>query len=148
MATPAFWSCSAREAGSSRERSRSSAVDIANEIAVNDMPADDRKRVYRKELLLASAMVAAGLVISGLSLAELAATKPPQMAQVTPPLQSSPPDAQKKDEPAEPKPGGDRPTTPAPEPARPDADAKKSGAPTALPPAPAEKTAPPIKERQ
>jgi hypothetical protein len=115
--------------------------------AVNDMPADDKKRVYRKELLLASALVVTGLVISGLSLIQLSANKPPQMAQVTPPLQSSP-DAQKKDEPAEPKPGGDRPTTPAPEPARPDAEAKKSGAPAALPPAPAEKTAPPIKERQ
>jgi hypothetical protein len=148
MAMAACWSCNRHAAGSNRERSRLLAVDIANKFAVNDMPADDRKRVYRKELLLASALVVTGLVISGLSLIQLSANKPPQMAQVTPPLQSAPPDAQKKDEPAEPKPGGDRPTTPAPEPARPDADAKKSGAPTALPPAPAEKTAPPIKERQ
>ena len=111
------------------------------------MPADDRERAYRKELLLAFALVVTGLVISALSLIQLSANKPPQMAQVTPPLQSSPPDAQKKDEPAEPKPGGDRPTTPAPEPARPDAEAVKAGATPALPPAPAEKTAPPIKDR-
>ena len=42
---------------------------------------------------------------------------------------------------------GERPTTPAPEPAHPDAQAQKDGATPALPPAPAEKTAPPIKER-
>jgi uncharacterized iron-regulated membrane protein len=111
------------------------------------MPADDRKSAYRMELLFASALVATGLVISGVSLTQLMTAKPPQLAQGTPPLQSSPPDAQKKDAPAESKPGGDRPTTPAPEPARPDADAQKAGAQPALPPAPAEKTAPPIKER-
>ena len=51
------------------------------------------------------------------------------------------------DGPAEAKPGGTRPTTPAPEPAQPDADAQKAGAQPALPPAPAEKVAPPIKEK-
>jgi len=63
-------------------------------------------------------------------------------------LQSSPdaPAAQDK-APAESMPGGERPTTPAPEPARPDAEAQKAGATPALPPAPAEKTAAPIKER-
>ena len=111
------------------------------------MPADDRKSAYRKELLLASALVATGLVISGVALTQLMAAKPPQLAQATQPLQSSPPDAQKRDVPAESKLGGDRPTTPAPEPARPDAGAQKAGAQPALPPAPAEKTAPPIKER-
>lgn len=49
--------------------------------------------------------------------------------------------------PAESKPGGTRPTTPAPEPARPDPEARKQGAPAALPPAPAEKTAPPIERK-
>ena len=44
-------------------------------------------------------------------------------------------------------PGGERPTTPAPQPARPDAQAQQEGVQPALPPAPAEKTAPPIKER-
>jgi hypothetical protein len=111
---------------------------------VNMMP-DDRKSAYRNQLLVASAMVAVGLIVSGLSMAELKATNP-QTAQATQPLQPSPPATDDK-APAESKPGGDRPTTPAPEPARPDADAQKAGAPTALPPAPAEKTAAPIKEK-
>jgi hypothetical protein len=34
-----------------------------------------------------------------------------------------------------------------PQPAQPDADAQKAGATPVLPPAPAEKTAPPIKEK-
>jgi hypothetical protein len=51
------------------------------------------------------------------------------------------------DKPAEPKPGGTRPTTPAPEPANPGPEAEKQGAKQALPPAPAEKIAPPIKEK-
>jgi hypothetical protein len=98
-------------------------------------------------MLLASAMVAAGLAISGLSLAQLA-TRNPQMAQATQPLQSSPAAPAGQDKPAaESKPGGERPTTPAPEPARPDAGAQRAGATPALPPAPAEKTAAPIKER-
>jgi hypothetical protein len=46
--------------------------------------------------------------------------------------------------PAESKPGGTRPTTPAPEPARPEESTPRRDAPDALPPAPAEKTAPPI----
>ncbi len=45
------------------------------------------------------------------------------------------------------KPGGTRPTTPAPEPARPDPQAESGGEKAALPPAPAEKVGPPIKER-
>lgn len=109
------------------------------------MMPDDRKSAYRNQLLVASAMVAVGLIVSGLSMAELKATNP-QTAQATQPLQPSPPATDDK-APAESKPGGDRPTTPAPEPARPDADAQKAGAPTALPPAPAEKTAAPIKEK-
>jgi hypothetical protein len=115
-------------------------------MAVNDMSPDDRKRTYRKDLLLASAMVAAGLAIFGLSMARLAAHNP-QIAQATQPLQSSPTPAPQDGQPAESKPGGERPTTPAPEPARPDAEAQKTGATPALPPAPAEKTAAPIKER-
>jgi hypothetical protein len=99
------------------------------------------------DMLLASAMVAAGLALCGLSLVQLKASNP-QVAQATQPLQSSPaaPDAQNK-APAESKPGGERPTTPAPEPARPDTQAQKAGATPALPPAPAEKTAAPLKER-
>jgi hypothetical protein len=67
------------------------------------------------------------------------------VAQSTQPLQSSPPSDQ--DKPAESKPGGTRPTTPAPEPARPDPQAQQQGAKAALPPAPAEKIAPPIKDQ-
>jgi hypothetical protein len=114
------------------------------------MSPDDRKHAYRKDLLIAFAMVAAGLAMFGLSVAQLTAHNPAaqdrQVAQATQPLQSSPPATGDK-APAEAKPGGERPTTPAPEPARPEADAQKAGAPTALPPAPAEKTAAPIKER-
>ena len=96
-------------------------------------------------MLLAGAMVAAGLALSGLSLVQLRASHP-QVAQATQPLQPSPPSEQDK-APAESKPGGERPTTPAPEPARPDAEAQKAGARPALPPAPAEMTAAPIKDR-
>jgi hypothetical protein len=114
------------------------------------MSPDDRKRAYRKDLLLAAIMVAAGLAVSGLSLAQIKATSVhPQMAQATQPLQSSPtptPTPQ-ANPPSEAKPGGERPTTPAPEPARPDADAQKTGATPVLPPAPAEKSAAPIKDR-
>jgi hypothetical protein len=107
------------------------------------MSRHDSQRAYRRDLLLASAMVAVGLAVFGLSVVQLKAPNP-QMAQATQPLQSTPTPAPQGTAPAESKPGGDRPTTPAPEPARPDADARKPGA---LPPAPAEKTAPPIKDR-
>jgi len=111
---------------------------------------DDRNK-YRKELLFASTIVATGLVMSGLSLTALNSRNPQQMAQTmaqaTQPLQSSPATPGENTAPAESKPGGERPTTPAPQPARPDAQAQKEGAPAMLPPAPAEKTAAPIKEK-
>jgi hypothetical protein len=84
--------------------------------------------------------------MSGVALIELSARDPQQMVQATPPLQSSPPGDQ-NNKPAESKPGGDRPTTPAPEPARPDTQAQKEGAQPVLPPAPAEKVAPPIRDK-
>jgi hypothetical protein len=108
---------------------------------------DNRKRTLRRELLLASAMLVAGLAMSGFSLASIAAGHPRQLAQATPPLQGTPAPADSNNAPAASKPGGERPTTPAPEPARPDAKAQAEGAKPALPPAPAEKTAPPIKEK-
>jgi hypothetical protein len=112
--------------------------------AVNKMlPDDNRKRAYRKDLLLASAMVAVGLVVFGASVVQLNARNP-QMAQATQPLQASPPSAS-DNAPAESKPGGERPTTPAPEPARP--NPQTQGTAPALPPAPAEKTAPPIQQK-
>jgi len=112
------------------------------------MSAREQKPVGKSDWLIATALIAAGTAISALSLAEIRAEKPAQFAQATQPTPtpSSPPEAQ-KDKPAESTPGGTRPTTPAPEPARPDPDAQKAGAQPALPPAPAEKTAPPIKEK-
>src|SRR5579871_6105692 len=102
---------------------------------------DNSKRTLRRELTLASTMLVAGLALSGFSLAEIAASHPQQLAQATPPLQGTP-STTDTSKPAEAKPGGERPTTPAPEPARPDAKAQAEGAQPALPPAPAEKTAP------
>jgi hypothetical protein len=89
---------------------------------------DDKKRAYRKDLLLASAMVVAGLATSGFALARIAVDHRQEMAQATQPLQGSP--------------------APTDEPARPDAQAQQEGAKPALPPAPAEKTAPPISEKK
>jgi hypothetical protein len=110
------------------------------------MLSDNRKRAFRKDMLLASAMVAVGLAVSGISLAELA-TRGPQMAQATPPLQSTPGAENKPSAPAEPVTTGQRPTEIPPQPASPNADAQKAGATPALPPAPAEKIAAPIKEK-
>jgi hypothetical protein len=139
MATPDCWNFS-------REQCVPGAVDIANRFAVNEMPTDDKKRALRKDLLLASAMVAAGLTVFGLSVARLAAHDP-QMAQATPPLQSTPGAETKPSTPPEPVTTGTRPSEVAPQPARPDPDAQKAGAAPALPPAPAEKTAAPIREK-
>ncbi len=109
------------------------------------MALNDKTRAFRRDMLIASAMIAVGFGISVFSVAELKAG-PPQMAQATQPLQASPP-APQDNAPAEAKPGGARPTTPAPEPAQPDAQAQKEGAKPALPPAPAEKMAPPIQQK-
>ena len=109
------------------------------------MTPDDMKRAEKRELLLATVMVVAGLGISGLALGSLVVDGQTRMAQATPPLQGTPSTTQGQ-APAEAKPGGERPTTPAPEPARPDAEAQKNGATPALPAAPAEKTAAPIKQ--
>lgn len=70
-----------------------------------------------------------------------------RVAETRAETQSSPLDAAPHTDhapPAESKPGGTRPTTPAPEPARPEESDPPRDAPAALPPAPAEKTAPPI----
>jgi hypothetical protein len=107
--------------------------------------ATDKQRAFRKDLLIASALFVGGLVISTVSLVEIAARESQEVAQATPPAQSSPPKPQTR--PAESKPGGERPTTPAPEPARPDPEAQKTGVQPALPPAPAEKTAPPVQQK-
>ena len=107
------------------------------------MTGNDKPRLKR-DLMIACSLFAAGVVVSGLSLAQIRAESRMQMAQATPPLQGAPSDDQNK--PAEAKPGGDRPTTPAPEPARPEPQTQGAAKP-ALPQAPAEKIAPPIKEK-
>jgi hypothetical protein len=91
-------------------------------------------------------MVAAGLALSGFSLGVIV-VRDPQMAQATQPLQSTPGAETRPSTPAEPSTTGTRPAEIAPQPAHPDAQAQKDGATPALPPAPAEKTAAPIKER-
>jgi hypothetical protein len=110
------------------------------------MAPDDKKRSLRTDLVLASAMVAAGLMLSGASLARIAFHNP-QVAQATPPLQSTPGAESKPSAPAEPATTGARPAEVPPQPAHPDAQAQKDGVAPALPAAPAEKTAAPIKER-
>jgi type IV secretory pathway VirB10-like protein len=114
--------------------------------AVIDMPGQDDKRRLKLDLTIAGALFAAGVVVSVMSLAQIRAESRMELAQATPPLQGTPSDDQNKT-PAESKPGGDRPTTPAPEPARPDPQTQGAATQPALPPAPAEKVAPPIKEK-
>jgi hypothetical protein len=121
-------------------------VDPANKFAGKfTMSSDDERRSLGKDLLLASLLVVAGSVLSGLSLIELAKSNV-HVAQATQPVQQSPA-ASPDSAPAESKPGGARPTTPAPEPARPAEQAQKDGVKAALPPAPAEKMAPPIQQK-
>lgn len=111
------------------------------------------KRAVGQRLWLAAGLLTAGVAIAGFSLARLQAQDRQQMAQATgtpgQPLQATPSPSPSTAPPAEAKPGGTRPTTPAPEPARPDPQAQTEGAAkAALPPAPAEKMAPPISEKK
>lgn len=108
------------------------------------MAMTNTRRPLHKDLLLAGAIFCAGLVMSGVALGELAALKHQQVAQATPPLQSTPGAESKPSAPDNSVTTGTRPSDTPPEPARPDADAQKAGATPALPPAPAEKTAAPI----
>ena len=111
------------------------------------MSAEDRQREYRREMLLASMLIAAGLGISALALTVLSTSEPLQIAQATQPTQSTPGAETKPSAPSEPATTGQRPSDIPPQPARPDPDAQKAGAQPALPPAPAEKVAPPIREK-
>jgi hypothetical protein len=105
----------------------------------------------RQERMLGVTLLVAGLVIAGLSVTQM---RPDGVvhAQATPPASTSP------QPPAESMPGGTRPTTPAPEPARPQNNSQGegsttgsspagSGGRTPLPPAPAEKSGPPIQQK-
>jgi hypothetical protein len=114
--------------------------------AVIDMPGQNDKRRLKRDVMIACSLFAAGVVVSGMSLAQIRAQSRMELAQATQPLQGTPSDDQSKT-PAESKPGGDRPTTPAPEPARPDPQTQGAATKPALPQAPAEKMAPPIKEK-
>ena len=112
------------------------------------MRANDRQREYRREMLFASALIAAGLAVSVLALSALNARDPLQIAQATPPTQSTPgAETKPSGPPSDPPTTGQRPSDVAPQPARPDPEAQKSGVQPALPPAPAEKVAPPIREK-
>jgi hypothetical protein len=104
------------------------------------------KRKLKLDFIIACSLFAAGVVISGVSIAQIRAEGRVDLAQATQPLQGTPSDDQNKT-PAEAKPGGDRPTTPAPEPARPDPQTQGAAAKPALPPAPAEKIAPPMEKK-
>ena len=102
---------------------------------MNQQP-EGRARLGR-DMCLAAMLVIAGVAISGFSLTQIRANDRVQLAQAPTPSPT----------PAESTPGGTRPTTPAPEPATPKPEAQKEGAQPALPPAPAEKVAPPIKDK-
>jgi hypothetical protein len=114
--------------------------------AVIDMTGNDRERRLKLDLMIACALFAAGVVVSGLSLARIRAESRMELAQGTKPPQGTPSDEQGK-APAEAKPGGERPTTPAPEPARPEPQTQGAATRPALPEAPPEKIAPPMKEK-
>jgi len=106
------------------------------------MTSSENKRVVRRDFVLAAIAIAVGLTVTGASLLQLTLWSQPRhfaQAQTTQSDQGG-----RTDAPAESKPGGTRPTTPPPQPARPDADAQNKGAKPALPPAPAEKSAPPV----
>jgi hypothetical protein len=109
------------------------------------MTSNRNARVFRRDMLVAGVMVVTGLGMSVGALAQIAATGP-QLAQATPPLQSTP-GAETKPTAPEPATTGQRPQDTPPQPARPDAEAQSSGAKSALPPAPAEKTAPAIQSK-
>jgi hypothetical protein len=111
----------------------------------------------RQERMLGVALLVAGLAIAGISVTQMRSDGVVQ-AQATPPATSD-----QNAKPAESVPGGTRPTTPAPEPARPQNNQDKEGTTTGsspksadrppvtgtpLPPAPAEKTGPPLEPKK
>jgi len=100
---------------------------------------EEQRTHLGRDMWLAAILVVAGVAISGFSLARIRANDRMHLAQAPTPSSSNTP--------AESKPGGTRPTTPAPEPATPKPEAQKEGAKPALPPAPSEKVAPPIKDK-
>jgi len=116
--------------------------------AVIDMPGPNEKQNLKLDLTIACSLFAAGVLVSVMSIAQIRAESRMELAQATQPLQGTPSNDQDKT-PAEAKPGGERPTTPAPQPARPDPQTQGAAgaAKPALPPAPAEKVAPPLEKK-
>ena len=108
---------------------------------------DNRQMSIPQQRMLGLVLLVAGLAIAGMSVARMP-TGGGLHAQLTSPPASS------AAQPAEALPGGTRPTTPAPEPARPqNNEGATTGSSTLdrppvtgtpLPPAPAEKMAPPV----
>lgn len=122
-------------------------VGAVNNFAVTMMIADDGEGALKRELVFAALLVATGVAISMLSVGQIGAGQVQQIAQATPPTQSTPGAETKPSAPPEPGTTGQRPQEIPPQPARPDPEAQKQGAQPALPPAPAEKVAPPIREK-
>jgi hypothetical protein len=108
------------------------------------MPLENSRRKFHEDLMLAVGLFAAGAVMAAMSLTAIRAQHLDQMAQASPSPSASP---EPSSTPAESMPGGTRPTTPAPEPAQPTAAAQQEGSKPVLPPAPAEKVAPPIEKK-
>lgn len=108
----------------------------------------------RRERTIGVALLVLGLLVAGGALVKIQ-KQDDYRARVAQAQTTSPTD-QNAAKPAESEPGGTRPTTPAPEPARPQmkpgetTGAAPSATPqagTPLPPAPAEKVAPPIERK-
>jgi hypothetical protein len=105
----------------------------------------------RRERAIGVALLVLGLAVAGGALLKLH-REPAQLAQVQPSESAPAAMDQSNGKPAEAMPGGTRPTTPAPEPARPQAQpGQTTGSAPAqgavLPPAPAEKIAPPLERK-
>jgi hypothetical protein len=122
---------------------------------------DKGQMSMRQERMLGVLLLVTGLIIAGAAVSRMGGERTLQ-AQVAP--QTLPPAAAPSDDekPAQSMPGGTRPTTPAPEPARPQNNEGSTtgaapGSPrtgdrppvtgTPLPPAPAEKSGPPIEKK-
>lgn len=103
-----------------------------------------KMRVFGAGIVVAITVAGA---VSSPAMARLTLTPPTRMAQATPPLQSTPGAEQKPSAPSDTSTTGQRPHETPPQPARPDTDAQNTGARPALPPAPAEKTAPPVQSK-
>ena len=107
------------------------------------------QKTDRRERAIGTALLVLGLLVAGGAMAKI--QKQDAYREHVAQAQTIAPDDQTK--PAQSEPGGTRPTTPAPEPARPQvkpgettgsAPSTTPSTGTPLPPAPAEKVAPPI----